>query len=432
MADRGARRDRLARLTGLVLLAAGGSGAAEAQMLPPDDSLVRFGRYVAVRERQIPGYEASGVPVGSFTLYPSLAVSGEYNDNVYALGSGKVDDAFVRFEPAAQLQSNWTRRSLNLSASGQIDRYLHQTSENEADVNLSAYGIQEIGSGTRIRLIGRYQEARESRESQNAFVLTDRPIRYEAATAALGLSQRFASILVSGEAGITRSTYFDGTLRDGGTLDQTYRDNDLKRLRLRTEIAQSPSLAYFAQVTYDITDYRRSATEDFDRNSRSYELLGGVRFELPVLARGEVGIGYVNTDYHGAQFRSFSGLAVRSKVVLFPTQLTTVTLTAQRSVEDAGIPQSSGYVALSGGVQVDHELLRSLVLGANVQLERDSFNGIDRHDGRVGVGANAEYKLKRGLSLRVGYDRLDLSSHGADRYKSFTRDRVLVGVGLRI
>lgn len=414
------------------LLLAGGAGAAQAQMLPPDESLIRFSRYVAVRDRVVPGYEARGIPVGSFTLSPSLGITGAYNDNVFTLPDHKVGDTYVRLTPAAQLQSNWSRRSLTLSAEGQIDRYARHTSENEEDVDLSAYGIQQLGDSTRVRLIGRFRDARESRESENAFALTRRPVRYQTTTGGIGVSQRFARALLSAEAGITRSNYFDARLTDGAPIDQDYRDSDLKRVRLRGEVLQSPSLAYFVQGTYDRTDYRLKSTAGQERNSNAYEILGGIRFELPILARGEIGVGYVHSDYRGARFRSFSGIAVNSKVLFFPTPLTTVTLTAQRSVEDAGIPDSSGYTLLSGGVQVDHELLRSLILSTNAQYERDSFNGIDRRDRRVGFGVSADYKLNRAFSLRLGYDRLDLSSSGVDRYKAFTRNRVLVTLGLRI
>lgn len=421
---------RLPILCGLLLV--GSASAAQAQMLPPDESLLRFGRYVAVRDRVIPGYEQAGIPLGSFTLRPSIDVSGEYNDNIFTLPADKVGDTFIRIAPSAQLQSNWSRRSLTLTADAQIDRYANHSSENEADVDLSAYGIQELGAGTRVRLIGRFHDARESRESENAFTLTERPVRYRTETGGIGLSQRFANVLISGEAGITHSNYFDARLTDGTPVDQDYRDNDLKRVRARAEILQSPALAYFAQATYDWTDYRLQSAAGLDRNSRAYELLGGVRFELPVLMRGELGVGYVHADYQGVQFRSFSGLAINSKILFFPTQLTTVTVTAQRSVEDAGIPTSSGYVVLNGGVQIDHELLRSLILSAKAQVERDTFNGIDRRDRRIAFGASADYRLNRTMSLRLSYDRLDLSSSGADRYKAFTRNRVLLGLGLGI
>lgn len=422
---------RIAFLAGTAMLLASTS-AARAQTLPPEESLVRFSRYTAVRERVIPGYEPREIRLGSLILSPALEATARYSDNVLALDTDRVGDASILLQPSAQLRTNWARRLISLSARGGIERFADRTSENAEALDLSAYGIQEFGAGGRIRAVARYRQGRESRESQNAFVLTERPIRFQETAGAIGASYRFSRILVAGEAGITRSRFADGRLPDGNVLDQDYRDGNSFRLRGRVEFAQSSALAYFAQATRDHVDYRSASPSGTTRNSTTTELLGGVRFELPIPARGEVGVGYVRANYADPGFRDFSGLAVNANVSFFPTQLTTVTVSAQRSVNDSGIAASRGYVALVGGVQVDHELLRSLILSASARFERDSFNGIDRRDRRFEVGAGADYRMNRNVSVRARYDRLDLSSNGVDRYKSFARNRFSLGIGVRI
>lgn len=411
-------------LAGLAIIAACVGGSARAQLLPPSDSLVQFNKYTAVRERVTPGYSPVDIIIGSFSLTPSLDVTGEYNDNIYALQKPRVADEFIDIAPSVGLTSTSASRSLSLNASGRLDRYVSHPSENTEEVDVSAFASQQLGSGTRVRLITRYHQDRESRESENAYVLTQRPVRYETAAVALGVSQRFASLLILGEGGIQHSNYFNAALADGTPVDQHFRNNDLKSVRFRAEVAQSPSLAYFAQATQQWVDYRAA---DSGGGSRNLELLGGVRFELPIRARGEIGAGYVRAKSDGIA-NTFSGIAVNSKVIFFPTDLLTVTVNAQRSVNNAGTPTRSGYVALSGSVQADYELLRNLILGANVEFERDTFNGFDRRDRRVAGGVNAEYRLSSGWAIRASYDVLDLSSTGVARYKSFSRNRAQLGL----
>ena len=168
------------------------------------------------------------------------------------------------------------------------------------------------------------------------------------------------------------------------------------------------------------------------RGNTRYQLLGGARFELPLGARGEIGVGYVHSESEGARYQSFSGLALSSRVVLFPTDLTTVTITAERSVNDSGVPNSTGYLVTSGNIQVDHELLRNLILGASLGYETDRFNGIDRRDRRLGAGATAEYRLNRALSLRLGYDFIDLNSRGVDQFRAFDRNRATLAIRYRV
>lgn len=415
--------------------------AARAQMLPPDQTLLPFTRYMAVRERMIVGFDTPGVRVGSFTLKPTLDVTGNYNDNAFALQNPRIGAGYVAISPGVQLQSNFSNRSLDLNVSSEIDRFFTHTSENTESVNVSAYGTQDLGSSTRVRGIVRYNQQRESRESENSFSLTERPIRYEQETGAIGLSHRFARVLISGDAGVTRSHFFDARrlLQNQLTpspldplLSEQYRNNDNLELKLRAEIAQSQALSYFAQVTRDATSYDRDLQFGFGRESKNYEVLGGVRFELPVLARGEIGIGYQDSSYRGAQFSRSSGLAVNSTVMFFPTQLLTVTVDVRRAANNAGLTNAASYVQLSGGAHVDYELLRTLILGAGVQLERDTFNGIDRRDARVGFNGTVDWRFTPRLWLRGGYDRLDLSSNGIKRYNSFVRNRFTLGIGIRL
>jgi len=402
-----------------------------AQNLPPDESF-RFSRLTPVRERQVPGYEVPGLPVGSFTLAPSAELTGNATDNVFALEDDGQADAFVALAPSLQLTSNWSGRSLNLSADGTFARYARNTTENLDAVTLAAYATQDLAGQTRVRLLGRFRTNRESRESQNAFALTRRPVAFTDAVGALGLSKRFGSVMIAGEAGIQRVDFRDATLRTGEALDQDYRDGNVRSARVRADVIQTAAIAYFVQGAHASSSYSQRSFTGTRRGADTTEVLAGVRFELPVLARGEIGLGYITSAYRDDRFRRFSGLAVNSRVLFFPSQLTTVTVSAVRSVNDAGTPDSSTYVTLNGGVQVDHELLRSLVLGAGVQVQRDSFNGVDRRDARVNLSASADYRLNRTYSLRVSADRLDLSSTGDARYKSFARDRILVGLGARI
>jgi len=426
-----ARRLSRCAAGGALFAAAWTAAPVAAQNLPPDES-IRFSRYTPVRERQIPGYEAPGYPLGSFTLTPTAELTGNATDNVFALEEDGQADAFAALAPSLQLTSNWQGRSLNLSADGTFARYARNTTENVDAVTLSAYASQDLAGQTRVRLLGRFRTNRESRESQNAFALTVRPVAFTDVVGALGLSKRFGSVQLAGEAGVQRMDFRDATLRSGGPLDQDYRDGTVRSARVRADVIQTTAIAYFVQGSHASSSYAQRSFTGTRRGADTTEILAGARFELPVLARGEIGLGYITSAYRDDRFRRFSGLAINSRVQFFPSQLTTVTVNAVRSVNDAGTPDSSTYVALIGGVQVDHELLRSLVLGAGVQLERDSYNGVDRRDGRVNLSASADYRLNRIWSLRVSADRLDLSSSGDARYKSLARDRILVGLGVRM
>lgn len=420
----------------LILVLAAGTGVpALAQALPEDQTLVPFERYTSVRDRRQNGGSVAPIPLGSFELRPTVDGFVSYNDNVFAREDDRKADVFLRVSPTITANSSSSRSQIALGVATDIDRYASLKSENSENVNASAYAARAIGRSGRIRGLVRYQTLRESREAQDVFVETRRPVRLGRATVAIGGSRRLANTLLSLEGNLIRTNYDDARLRsDGRRVDEDFRDSTVKQVRARAEFGQFPSFAYFVQATYRDRDYSSRITDGVavGRGSHVAELLAGARFELPVLARGEIGIGYTRGTYQGVRFNTRSGLAISSEVTFFPTQLTNVVVSAERRVSDASLPGSSGYTNLVGGVRIDHELLRSLLLSAGIRYERDKFNGVDRLDRRIQLNASGSYRLGRHMSASLSYQRLDLSSRGVDRYKSFLSNRVMLGWALRV
>lgn len=406
-------------------------GDARAQVFPPPQPSVDE-RYTAVRDRPHPELEAQGLRLGGFTAYPSLGVAGIYDDNVLATEGNTRSDGLIRISPELRVQSDWPVNALNLRLAAQAERYFDLTSENGTDLDAGMDGKLGISRDTELRFVGRWQRDRESRRSQDVFVQTERPVRFSTTSFGVALTHSMARIKLAGEASVQRFDYQDARLEDGTPIDEDFRDSNLVRLRGRATYAQSPALSWFGQLTYDRREYRTSRIGSPRRDSDGYEILGGVVFEPAALMRGEIGVGYLTRNYRSPLFGDFSGFAMNGKVELFPSQLTTVTIKAKREANDAGIPQSSGYVTTGGEVSVDHELLRSLILTAAASYQTDRFNGIDRKDRRWGARFVADYRMNRNIALRLSYDHLNLDSNGVDRFKSFTDNRVLFGITTRL
>ncbi|MGE3143015.1 MAG: outer membrane beta-barrel protein, partial [Hyphomonadaceae bacterium] len=50
------------------------------------------GHNEGVRERARPDYDADGMPLGAFRLFPTLGLSAVSDDNIYAASSGAISD----------------------------------------------------------------------------------------------------------------------------------------------------------------------------------------------------------------------------------------------------------------------------------------------------------------------------------------------------
>jgi len=404
--------------------------AQQAALLPDEPPQLQE-RYTSVLQRVQPGYVAPGITVGSFVLAPSLGISEGFDDNIFGVAHGTQSDEYTRFQPAVALQSQWSRNSFGIVANGTIDHYADLSTEDVADYSVTSSGLVQIGDDTILRAAVRAESDHQSRLSQDIFAVTIRPVRYTEQSGALSLTHDFNRLRITADAKFAHFDWDNGPQLDGSVLNQKTSNNNSYRLDVKAAYAQSPSFAWFVSASANDRVFELGTPETPKRNSTGYELLAGVDFEPVQLVRGSIGIGYIAQNFELPVYKDFAGLAFNGKVEFFPTQLTTVTISGDRSVLDSGIPGVGGYLSTDGTIRIDHELLRQLTLSATAGYQNNLFHNIDRVDDRVATSATATYRVNRYASLELDYDRLDQSSHGTARYRSYVDDRVQVGVTLR-
>jgi len=66
--------------------------------------------------------------------------------------------------------------------------------------------------------------------------------------------------------------------------------------------------------------------------------------------------------------------------------LTTVNLSASRSVQEPVDITASGYLSSNVGIRVDHELFRNILLSARAGYGQDLYKGASRTDNRANAG----------------------------------------------
>jgi len=405
---------------------------ADVPPLLPDDPPPLTRRYTAVFERTQPGYETNGYRLGSFQMQPTLNILGGYDDNIFAQSGGaKVADSFVRLQPEVVIRSNWSVHELSLDARGTFDRYASKTSEDVADYLVTASGRYDISGDTSIRAVARAESDHASRSSEDISVQTVRPLAYRVNSALLDVRHDLARFKIDLQGQIVQSRFDDGVLPDGTLYVQRTSDNVDWEGKLKLTYAFTPSFGIFGQAQYDVRTFSIAGANTPKRDSHGYELLAGAVFEPAALMRGEIGIGYVQQNFHNPFYRDISGLSFNGTVSFFPTQLTTVTLSGNRSIKDSGIPSVGGYLSTSVAAEVDHEWLRQLILSASIEYQYNSYRNLDRRDVRIAVRPAVTYRLNRWVELGANYKRLDQRSRGTQGYRPFVDDRAMIELTLR-
>jgi hypothetical protein len=377
------------------------------------DSNFTRDRNVSVTQRPREGYQAVGLRMGSFMAYPKLSVGAEFNDNIYATDGGETDDLIWRVAPELNLSSDWSRHALNAYARASILRYQDFDTENSEDVSVGASAQIDLLRNSFISLGADWAQLVEPRTSPNAVSGAVAPTEYETTGARIAISHELNRLRLSGGYDLKTFDYDDGRNPAGGVITQQYRDRDEHTFTVRADYAVSPAAALFVEVARNERDYRLNRPAvTLVRDSEGYRALVGADFEAGATARGEIAVGYLSQEYDDPTLSDIDGFGARAQVEWFPTQLTTVTFTGSRSIEESASPGSAGYTSANIGVKVDHELMRNVILTGNVSKGKDDYQGITREDDRFNAGLGATYLLNRNAGLTVAYSHMEMDSSG--------------------
>ncbi|CAN5416373.1 outer membrane beta-barrel protein [soil metagenome] len=408
------------------------STGAFAQSLNTADANVAMftrNRNVAVQDRPRPEYDALGIRTGSALIYPKLEVSGEYNDNIYATSSGEQSDEVLHVRPEIFAETTWSVNYLSAYVRGSLNRYRDNNTENTNEFAGGVTGRLDVTRLSSVAAGADYNSTFEPRTSSSSPSTAVEPIKYKTAQAYISGTYTSGRFRLSSRADVRNLDYEDGRTGAGAVIDQDNRDRTTTSLTGRIDYAISPDTAVFFQATGNKRDYDIASTALVpNRDSTGSEFLAGASFEAGHLARGEVSVGYIQQDFDEPTYQNASGLGARVQLEWFPSELTTVTGSVSRVIEDAVVPGVGAYLTTNTGLTVDHELLRNVILTGRLIYARDEYDDIDREDTRFGATLGGTYLLNRNVGVSVTASTLQTTSNGTNRDDDFTVNRLAVSL----
>lgn len=388
-------------------------------------------RNISVRQRPRPDYTPLGIDLGAFTGQASIEIRPEYNDNVFATPVEQ-DDFILFVAPEFSVSSNWSRHRLSGYARGDFSRYNDFESENADQYAFGGDGILNVGRAGMVGLALDFNHRIMPRSAADAPTNAVSPVEYDQLAYGLLGSYEFNRLRVSG--GLTfRDFDFDNAVDAlGGVIFEDDRDRDDFNISARADFAISPATAIFVRTTLTERDYRlETPAAAVDRDSTGFDVVVGANFELSTLIRGEVGVGFVSNDYDSAALPDQDSFGARAELEWFPTQLTTVTLTAAQTLEETQLVGSPGYTSTNVAVQVDHELRRNIILTGYLGTGMDDYEGIDRDDDRTGGSLGVTWLLNRRVAVVGTASHFNVDSKGLDAGREFDVNRLSIGVSLQ-
>ncbi len=389
-----------------------------------------------VQDRDRPAFQAVGVRLGSFLVYPAVDLSVVFDDNLFA-DDTDTDDFFFRVSPELLVESNFPRHALNFQADLNNDTYFDESSEDRTEYGLRSTGRLDITEGMSFRGDVSFEDRREDRGSADAVGEAADPVEFTRFQGTGELSYRPGRGRVSVGGTYQVLDFDDVALIGGGEQNNDDRDRDVYSVFGRVGYEVSPGYEVFALGLYGQTDYDDALDDNgVNRDSDLYTIEGGTRFELTNVVAGEVSAGYTEEDFDDPTLVTVDGIAVNADIEWYVTRLTTILLGASRRVQETTITgddgtgtivPASGFINTVIDVGVDHELMRNVILSAGFRYDNRDYDGIVREDDQYEADVRAIYLLNRNLSLAAEYrfERRDSSESAED----FSRN--VVGLTLR-
>jgi hypothetical protein len=389
---------------------------------PAADDVPR-GETVATRAH--PGLDPIGAHIGGLLLSPALQIGAERVDNIFADEQDPRADVITRLEPALDLQSDWSRHALRGSVTGVLARYRDNPSEDYNDFTAEARGRLDVRRDGRIDIGGRLARLHEDRGSPddvNGF----EPTRYQASSVFASTGMGFGRWRIALDA-VTEWLFYEDVLATGGVINNEDRDRTEDNAGLEVAYEFAPARSLFARARVNRRDYR-AERDDFglDRDSTGSELVGGARVDFTGVLGAAAYAGRVAQDYEDPALPPLDATDFGATLTWSPTGLTTIAATLARSVEETTFDGASSVRRTVANLNLDHELLRNLLLNGQVQRSDDVFNGIPREDAYDAWTVGARYLANRYLVgiLRFSRDRRDSNVAGED----YRRNRILLAL----
>lgn len=355
---------------------------------------------VAVLEEWHADYEAPGARIGSFVLHPQFTTGTVYDSNVYATQSNQNGDASLVLQPSATLISDWSRHSLQLQANSDLRRYATQSRRNQNSWDILASGRVDLGSHVTLQAdgrAGRYFESPYGNDlSPDAQVLSN----------FIRSSEVFKGVYTGGRVRLTaafdHSAFEFATLHfpDGSVTNQDYRNRIINRFSGQSEVALSPSVALYAGVAFDQTDY--SVAQNINvpvRTSSGSSVMAGVSFDIAGVVRGTIGTGYTRRAYLESAYNDVGAVSAQARIELFPYTTTTVSFIGQRLVQDSTL-SSSAYIDTRVAAQVDQSLRENLILTVNAAVAKQEYVGVDGSRSGYQMQGTLRYQASRWLGFQ--------------------------------
>ncbi|MBT5675094.1 MAG: outer membrane beta-barrel protein [Rhodospirillaceae bacterium] len=386
-------------------------GEARAQLQELSLDFAEQARKESVLGRVRPEFKAIGIEteyLPSFEEFPKAEVRFGYEDNLFRTETDEKSDFFLAFLPSLSIKSNWESHQFEFESKAHFQRWQEFESEDFDDFSFRSklrVDIDERSSAFVELRHGRAHEGRGAVDDEGGQEVTT----FFDTSAEIGGDYGGGSIIsTKASAKIQRLNYGDND------INHDDRDRDEFFVRNRWTYEDVPGSRFFLEPSINVQRFVDSFDDDLEnRDSFAWQMLAGLTIDYSGVTFLAFNGGYIKRSFTDPTFDNVDGLTMNGKVTWNVTGLTTVTAGVHRNFEGTNLAGASQIDATGGDLQIDHELLYSLLLSAGATYEINEFVEQPRDDTDWDAFLGFRYFMNRQLSFRGDYRHSERQSSEA-------------------
>ncbi len=367
-------------------------------------------------------FAPTGFRVGTWQVNASSEHTIGYSNNINSAPMGE-ESAFSETQVDLSLQSDWSRHSARIDASGNLRKALNSNAEDLPRAGVIGALNLDLVDGLALNLRANYDYATESVTSTNlTSATTTRPgVHVFGGSAELARTDRKLFYSLRGSVG--RTVYEDVELSAGGTQPQNDRYNTLYTLTGRVGYEMTPALAPFVELEGGIRDYDKNS--DRNGNNRDSVILAartGLDIDISEKLSGEISVGYQTEQFDDDELEDLSSVTLDGNLVWSPARDTTLTFNAQTGLSESTTAGQNGAIVFGAGVLAERQITDRLSVSANAAIDITRQDDGSRTDHVVTAGAGFNYWLNRFMALtgRVEHTKQYSTEGPSEEYDDVT------------
>jgi hypothetical protein len=352
--------------------------------------------YRTPTQRAAETYDAPGVRVGSFLLFPELEADEAFNDNVFATSNatGKTASFIQGFIPSVKLNSDWSTHMLNFYANAAFGIYTAAASQNYQDFSVGGNGRYDIQKEWNTYGGVSYSRKHEALGTPNTVNGETQPNVYYQLSGNVGYYQRFGDIKTRLDGSVDNYNYLNAPFVPGVIPNSD---------RNRTEIRESVRVGYEFIPGYEIWTkgglnqrlYQNVPdTSGQNRNSSGFDIVGGFALDFGGITSLEFFAGYIQQNYVAVQFKQISVPTYGLTGYWNPYRPLWIKPYIKRTVDDSALANSPAYLNTTGGLDVNYSMRPNIRLDGHADYTVVDYQALS---GTPGAEYDQYYTFRVGL-----------------------------------